>query len=201
MPPWWSWNKAHLERDELTQSGMLQDISCKPFVSFGLPGKNVMRDPKRGQSFVSLHCRVMWSPLYSKSIKLLMSKKKLRTKFYFTTLWYQKILQLFLKIKLHQVCSIPGFLFYGTILRCYWEHVGECIWECIAEATSFLHWWQMSGLVHWPAQMTHMYHHTLTGPSRLLYLRAQLIHFVANAFPWHVVPTLLSFHHPHSVCF
>jgi hypothetical protein len=78
-------------------------------------------------------------------------------------------------------CSIPGFLFYGTKLRCHWEHVGECIWECIAQATSFLHWWQMSGLVHSPAQMTHMDHHTLTAPSGLLYLRAQLIHFVANA--------------------
>jgi hypothetical protein len=33
----------------------------------------------------------------------------------------------------------------------------ECIWECIVEATSFLHWWQMWGLVHWAAQMTHMY--------------------------------------------
>jgi hypothetical protein len=120
----------------------------------------------------------MWSPLYSKSIKLLVSKIKLMTKFYFTTLWYHKFGNFF---KNKTTCSIPRFLFYGTKLRCHWGHVGECIWECIAQATSFLHWWQMSSLVHSPAQMTHMDHHTLTVPSSLLYLRAQLIHFVANA--------------------
>jgi len=160
---------------------MLRDISCKPFVNFGLQGRNAMMDPKRGRSFVSMHCRVMWSPLYSKFIKLLVSKNKLRTKFLFYHFVISKIGNFFLKIKIHQVCSIPRFLFYRTKLRCYWEHVGECIWECIAQATSFLHWWRMSGLVHWLAQMTHMYHHTLIGPSGLLYLQAQLIHFVANA--------------------
>jgi hypothetical protein len=38
-------------------------------------------------------------------------------------------------------------------------------------------------------------HHTLTGPSGLLYLQAQLIDFVANA--WQVVPILLTFHQAH----
>jgi len=62
----------------------------------------------------------------------------------------------------------------------------------------FLPRWRMSDLVHWPTQMIDIYRHTLTGPSGLLYLQAQLIEFVANV--WQVVPTRLTFHHPHWVC-
>jgi len=43
--------------------------------------------------------------------------------------------------------------------------------------------------------MIYIDHHTLTGPSGLPYFQAQLIEFGANA--WQVVPTLLTFHHPH----
>jgi hypothetical protein len=62
----------------------------------------------------------------------------------------------------------------------------------------FLPWWRMSDLVHWRSQIIDIYHHTLTGLSRLLYLQTQLIEVVANA--WQVVSTLLTFHHPNWVC-
>jgi hypothetical protein len=64
-------------------------------------------------------------------------------------------------------------------------------------SSQFLRWWRMSDLVHWPTEMIDIYHHTLTGPSGLLYLQAELIEFVANA--WQVVPTLRTFHHRHWV--
>jgi hypothetical protein len=56
--------------------------------------------------------------------------------------------------------------------------------ERISQATSCL-----DDLVQWPTQTIDIDHHTLTGPSGLRYVQAQLIEFVANA--WQVVPTVL----------
>jgi hypothetical protein len=174
MPPRWSRHKARLAWDELTQCGMFRDISCKPFVSFGLQGRNAMSDPKTGQSFVSLHCRLMWSPIYSKLIKLLVSKKKVEDKVLFYHSVISKIWQLFFKLKIHQVFSIHRIFIL-------WDKIEVLLGTCwgmylrMHRWSHFLHWWKMSGLVHWPAQMTHMYHHTLTGQSRLLYCEPSLL--------------------------
>jgi hypothetical protein len=78
-----------------------------------------------------------------------------------------------------------GHVICNTLLRTY-------------ISSHFLRWWPMSDLVHWPTEMIDIDHHTLTGPSGLLYLQAQLIEFVANA--WQVLPTLVTFYQPHWVC-
>jgi hypothetical protein len=45
--------QGRLEKDKVTQSGMLRNIGCKPFVGFALQARDTMKHPKRGPSFVS----------------------------------------------------------------------------------------------------------------------------------------------------